>query len=62
MNTKDILTGIRESLTRQELAAHIDLIEVAIDNDECDFGSIEWLRIAKAIDEKNTEMNERIFH
>ena len=62
MNTKDILTGIREALTRQELTAHIDLVETAIERDECDFGTVEWLKIERAIDEKNAEMGGRVFH
>ena len=62
MNTKDILTGVKEALTRQELAAHIDLIEEAIFREECDFGSVEWLKIARAIDEKNGEIDGRVFH
>ncbi len=69
MKTKEIFAGIEQAETRQELSAHIDLIEQAIVNEACDYDTEEWLAIARAIDEKTGELDtimsafsKQVFH
>ncbi|MGI9570182.1 MAG: hypothetical protein ACR2PH_10705 [Desulfobulbia bacterium] len=62
MKTKDILNGIEQASTRQELQQHLDNLEAAIVADRCDYGAQEWLEIASAVDSRNSEFNQRVFH
>ena len=62
MNTKQILTGIQEATCKLQLSLHIDLIEKALDLGRCDYDWSEELKIAKAIEERIYEFNERVFH
>ena len=62
MKTEDILEGIKQALCRKELSAHIDILEIALERGECDYGDLEWLKIASAIDSKTNEFNQRVFH
>ena len=62
MKTELILTGIQDATCRDELSAHIDLIEEAIERGACDYGVSEWLKIAAAIDLRNAELNNSVFH
>jgi hypothetical protein len=62
MKTTDILTGTILATCRQELQAHLDLIELAIINKECDYSHEDWKQIAAGIDDKTREFNSRINH
>ena len=62
MKTSEILTGIQESTCKAELSLHIDLIEKALDLGQCDYDWSEEIKIAKAIEERIYEFNERVFH
>ena len=60
MNTKDILTGIKEALTRQELSKHIDALELAVCRNECNYSREEWTQIYRGIDDKTRVINSRL--
>ena len=62
MNTKQILTGIQESTCRDELSAHLDLVQEAVQSGECDYSSSEWLRIVQETEDKTYEFDERVLH
>ena len=62
MNTKQILTGIQEASCRAELSAHVDLIDQAIQRDQCNYNGSDWLKIERAVRLKNDEFNNRVLH
>ena len=62
MNIKQIIDGIELSDCRDELSAHLDLVELAIDNERCDLHEIEWSQVETATRAKAAEFSERIYH
>lgn len=62
MKTKDILNGIELAQTRQELSQHLDRLEQAIVNEQCDYMQEDWLAIARAVDLRNNDFKKRIFY
>ena len=62
MNTKQILTGIQDATCRAELSAHVDLIEQAIQRDQCNYNGSDWLKIEQAVKLAMDEFNERTYH
>ena len=62
MKTELILTGIQDATCRDELSAHMDLLDKALDEGACNYDALEELEIAKAIECRLREFRERVFH
>ena len=53
MKTEEIIAGIEAATTREEMAAHLNAVEKAVDRWECDFSLTEWAGISDAIKAKH---------
>ena len=53
MKTEEIIAGIEAATTREEMAAHLNAVERAVDRWECDFSLTEWAGISDAIKAKH---------
>lgn len=62
MNTKQILTGIRQASCKHELSAHLDLITEAVQSNQCGYDRLEEQEVAQAVVKKLNEFNERTYH
>ena len=62
MKTDAILDGIESSQCREELTAHMDLVWVALEREECDFDDFEMDIISDFAAAKVAEFNCRVFH
>lgn len=62
MKTEDIYKGIELAQTRQELSQHLDKLEQAIADEQCNYMAEDWLAIARAVDLRNSDFKKRIFH
>ena len=62
MKTEDIYKGIELAQTRKELSRHLDRLEQAIADEQCDYMEEDWLAIARAVDLRNNDFKKRIFH
>jgi len=62
MKTENILKGIQAADCKADLSAHLDAVEDAIANDECDYQIHEWNRIGDAIRRKTEELDNRAVH
>ena len=62
MKTELILTGIQDATCRDELSAHVDLIELAIERDECEYNGSEWQEIALAIETRLNDFKARVIN
>ena len=62
MKTEDIYKGIELAQTRQELSQHLDRLEHAIADEQCDYMEEDWLAIARAVDLRNNDFKKRIFY
>jgi len=62
MKTRDIYAGIYKAKTPEQLSAHFDNIEDAIERGECDYDAMEGLSIELAAREHVTNKFRTIFH
>lgn len=62
MKTRDIYAGIYQSKTPEQLGAHLDSVEEAVNRNECDYDAMEWLGIELATQEHITNKFRTIFH
>lgn len=62
MTLEEIHEGIYCSETIEELKAHLDIIQVALDNDECLYGDFDWDLIAKHIRLAKDRVDSRVLH
>jgi hypothetical protein len=62
MKAEDIINGTLLTTCRHELTAHMEALENALINNECDFGEGDWKLISRGIDDKSREFNQCIHH
>ena len=62
MTVNEIILGMQMATCREELRAHLDLVQLALDNDQCDFDDIEWQLITSIGILKRDEFNCRVYH
>jgi len=62
VKTSEILTGIQLASCKRELSLHIDSIEKALDEGQCNYNALDEQEIAKAIEERLEEFRARVFH
>ena len=62
MTYDEIMTGIHDAECKLELSKHIFRVEVANDNDECDYGEQDWREIREFASKRIREFDSRILH
>lgn len=62
MTFQDIIDGINKSTCKLELDAHLELTDLAVENDVCDYDMECWELISRACKSKMYEFDERIYH
>ena len=62
MNTKQILTGIQDATCKLQLSRHVDLIEKALEEGQCNYDALEEQQIALAIECRLQDFIDRVYH
>jgi len=62
MKANEIKTKIYEADCKEDLAVFFDQLEIAINNDECDFEEDEWRLITNVAQWKKDEFDSRVIH
>jgi hypothetical protein len=62
MTNEKIMEGIWQATCEAELSAHLDLVDIALDKDECSYSLEEWLDMESAITEVRANLFNRVLH
>ena len=62
MTKDEILTGIHDAECKPELKAHIELIDKALDNGDCDYSADDWKEISSYVGMRLKEFESRVIH
>jgi len=62
MTKDEILTGIHSAECKPELKAHIELVDKALDRNECDYSAEDWAEISDSVGQRLKYINARVLH